>query len=250
MTRTLTLPLALLVAATLVPACASSNSSKRAATNAGHSDIPVMTWDEAKAAQDNGAVLVDARGADSYEAGHIPGAILASVRDDQAVSKLPADKNVQLVTYCGGPQCNASNTLASRAVAAGYTKVAEYKGGFPEWASKHGLSKEATDRPAHEGVTMMSWDEVASAMASGAVLVDARGSEGYAKGHIEGAVNVPYKDEGAYASLPEDKSTALIFYCGGPACSASTKGATTALSQGYTNVAEYRGGYPEWASKQ
>lgn len=100
-------------------------------------------------------------------------------------------------------------------------------------------------------IPVFNWDQVSAAMGNGAILVDSRGANSYAKGHIEGAISVPCKsgDEG-YAALPEDKATQLIFYCGGPACSASNKGALAASERGYTKLAEYKGGYPEWKSQQ
>lgn len=96
----------------------------------------------------------------------------------------------------------------------------------------------------------LSWDQVSAAVQQGAVLVDARSASGYAKGTIPGAINVPARDEAAIAQLPEDKATQLIFFCGGPACSASTRCAERARGAGYTNVAEYKGGYPEWLQSQ
>jgi len=97
----------------------------------------------------------------------------------------------------------------------------------------------------------MSWSEVSAAMNDGAVLIDARSASQYAEGHIEGAVNVPSgADQAAFAALPSDKSTQLITYCGGPACSASTKVARVAAELGYSQVAEYKGGYPEWKKNQ
>lgn len=96
---------------------------------------------------------------------------------------------------------------------------------------------------------VMSWEQVEAAMAEGAVLVDARGAESFSKGHIEGAINVPAGDDAALSKLPGDTQTQLIFYCGGPACSASTKCARKAQTKGYTRVAEYKGGYPEWLQK-
>lgn len=95
-----------------------------------------------------------------------------------------------------------------------------------------------------------AWVDVDAAMKTGAVLVDARGADQFAQGHIEGAINVPAGDEAAFASLPADKGTKLIFYCGGPACNASTKAAHKAASLGYSNVGEYKGGYPEWSKAQ
>ena len=245
-----------LIVALFAPACASSQANQSADTppaqatateaSEAHADLD---WKSVKAAQDAGAILVDARSAKSYAKGHIPGAISVPVRDDAAMSRLPEDKNATLIFYCGGPKCPASSMGAEKATKAGYTDVSDFSGGFPAWKARYGLDG-SVDRAVPEGITVVTWDEVAAAMASGGVLVDSRSAKGFAKGHITGAINVPYKDEAAHSALPEDKSTAVIFYCSGPVCSASTKGADKALALGYTNVLEYRGGYPDWASKQ
>ena len=102
------------------------------------------------------------------------------------------------------------------------------------------------DTPAAPEFAHMTWDQVAAAMAKGATLCDARSKAGYDAGHIKGAVNTPYKEENGMAALPADKASQLIFYCGGPACSASLKAAKVAAGLGYTNIGEYKGGYPEW----
>ncbi len=108
-----------------------------------------------------------------------------------------------------------------------------------------------TDEATAAALPTMTWSEVASAVDSGAVLIDARGAESFNNGHITGAVNVPSRgDDAKWANLPTDKATKLITYCGGPACSASSKVARQALSRGYVDVAEYKGGYPEWKSAQ
>jgi len=96
----------------------------------------------------------------------------------------------------------------------------------------------------------LSWSEVASSLEAGAVLVDSRGPKSYAKGHIEGAISIPWRDQEAYSQLPENKKTALIFYCGGPQCSASARGCDEAQKRGYTNISEFKGGYPEWSKLQ
>ena len=103
----------------------------------------------------------------------------------------------------------------------------------------------------HHEVALYTWEQVAEAMASGAVLVDARGPQSYASGHIEGAINIPCSgpDE-SYAALPADRDAQLVFYCGGPACPASHKGAMTAARLGHKRLAEYKGGYPDWKTRQ
>ena len=252
--RALLLTIAL---AFLLPACASGQAAQKdtptetqAETTSdaagAHAD---MTWKDVRAACEAGAVLVDARGTTSYANGHIPGAISVPSRDDAAMSRLPEDKGTKLIFYCGGPQCPASAKGAAKATAAGYTDVADFRGGYPAWKARYGLDG-SIDRPVPEGIEVVDWTATEAAMAAGGVLVDSRSPKGFAKGHIAGAINVPYKDDAAHSALPTDKATALIFYCSGPVCSASTKGAEKALGLGYTNVKEYRGGYPDWASRQ
>jgi rhodanese-related sulfurtransferase len=84
------------------------------------------------------------------------------------------------------------------------------------------------------------------------MIIDSRpASRKYDIGHIPGAANIPDTQFDALAPklLPADKSMLLIFYCGGPECSLSHKGAFKAEKLGYTNIVVYTEGYPEW-SKQ
>ena len=104
-----------------------------ATPGAGEEAYPAMAWPEIEAAVKAGATLVDARSAEQYAAGHIPGAINVPTGDDAALTRLPADKTAQLVFYCGGPACSARTTCATKVQALGYTKLAQYKGGYPEW---------------------------------------------------------------------------------------------------------------------
>ena len=46
--------------------------------------------------------------------------------------------------------------------------------------------------------------------------------------------------------MPADKSTPLIFYCGGLECVLSDNSAAKARKLGYTKVLTYPEGYPEW----
>ena len=93
----------------------------------------------------------------------------------------------------------------------------------------------------------LSWAEVEAEMKQGALLIDARGFVAYVEGHIEGALSIPVSDESAFRNLPDSKDTRLIFYCSGPHCSASKRAVDRARTLGYTNVTEYKGGYPEWS---
>jgi rhodanese-related sulfurtransferase len=81
------------------------------------------------------------------------------------------------------------------------------------------------------------------------MIIDSRpAARKYDVGHIPGAVNIPDTqfDTMAPKMLPADKSMLLIFYCEGPECSLSHKGAFKAEKLGYTNIVVYTNGYPEW----
>ncbi|MEW6331046.1 MAG: rhodanese-like domain-containing protein [Pseudomonadota bacterium] len=84
------------------------------------------------------------------------------------------------------------------------------------------------------------------------MIIDSRpAARKYDVGHIPGAVNIPDTQFDALAPtlLPANKSMLLIFYCEGPECTLSHKGAFKAEKLGYTNITVYKNGYPEWKKK-
>jgi rhodanese-related sulfurtransferase len=74
-------------------------------------------------------------------------------------------------------------------------------------------------------------------------VVDARDADSYQEGHIDGAVSLA-----AGATLPEDKNSLLVFYCGGTTCPLAEREARKAMAGGYTNVVVYSGGWADWAN--
>ena len=89
-------------------------------------------------------------------------------------------------------------------------------------------------------------DQLEAAIDAGTVVVlDANGSKRYAKGHIPGAIDFSSAKDLA-AMLPEDKSTMIVAYCGGPRCSAYMKAAKAAEKLGYTNVKHLSAGISGW----
>jgi len=82
------------------------------------------------------------------------------------------------------------------------------------------------------------------------VLVDSRPKRTkYDKGHIPTALSIP---DSSFAKmqdqLPADKSTPLVFYCGGLKCRLSHKSAQKAIDLGYTDVKVFAEGYPVWVA--
>lgn len=81
----------------------------------------------------------------------------------------------------------------------------------------------------------------------GYVLIDARPEIKFFEGHLPGAKNIAWQEMKEHlAELPADKSTQLVFYCGGTKCDLSGKAAALAIEKGYTNVAVFTAGEPGW----
>lgn len=86
------------------------------------------------------AVLVDTRRRESWEHGHIAGALhLPSVRIDELIGDLPRDRT--LIVYGWGPGCNGATATARTLLAAGLD-VRELLGGYEYWV-RNGFPTEA-----------------------------------------------------------------------------------------------------------
>ncbi|MFF1817211.1 rhodanese-like domain-containing protein [Kribbella sp. NPDC058245] len=90
-----------------------------------------------------GWVLIDSRSQESWDQGHVPGAIHLPTREiaSRAATVVPA--GVRVVTYCWGPGCNGATRAALEFAKLGYP-VKEMIGGFEYWA-REGLPVETTD---------------------------------------------------------------------------------------------------------
>lgn len=79
------------------------------------------------------------------------------------------------------------------------------------------------------------------------VLVDVRGPQLYADGHVPGAISLPHgkMTERRMAEWPAD--TLFVVYCQGPQCNGSTKAALRLARQGRP-VKEMIGGMDGWVA--
>ena len=78
------------------------------------------------------------------------------------------------------------------------------------------------------------------------VLLDANGTETWAKGHIPGAIDFSTAKDKLASVLPKDKSTLVVAYCGGPKCRAYEGAAKAAEKLGYTNIKRLTAGISGW----
>jgi rhodanese-related sulfurtransferase len=95
---------------------------------------PEITLDQVKSAiADKKVVLLDANGTDSWQKGHIPGAIDFTAAKGNLASLLPKDKNALIVAYCACPGCPYYLQAADAAVKLGYTNVKHFTPGIYGW---------------------------------------------------------------------------------------------------------------------
>jgi rhodanese-related sulfurtransferase len=82
---------------------------------------------------DPGFVVLDSRSTESWDQGHVPGAIHlpTALIPEQAEQLL--DRSVPVVTYCWGPGCNGATRAALALAELGF-QVKEMLGGFEYWA--------------------------------------------------------------------------------------------------------------------
>jgi rhodanese-related sulfurtransferase len=98
-----------------------------------------ISHDVARKLHGAGAMFIDARRSESYEAGHIAGARSIAVWEHGADAKVSAlqteavPPDQVIVVYCSGERCEDSSRLAEKLALAGFFNVYVYSGGFAEW---------------------------------------------------------------------------------------------------------------------
>lgn len=109
--------------------------------------VQTVDVDWVKANMDS-ATIVDTRKKAVYVLGHIPGSlnIFYKVKSDKTpdadlskdrfdLSKLSQEKNSKIIVYCHAEFCWNSYKAAQQMLAAGYTNLYWFRGGFPAWES-------------------------------------------------------------------------------------------------------------------
>lgn len=104
------------------------------AASAYAAEFPTITIPDLKAAMaSQKIVLLDANGSESWQKGHIPGAIDFSANKENLASVLPQDKNTLVVAYCANPQCPAYRAAAAAAKKLGYKNIKHLTAGIMGW---------------------------------------------------------------------------------------------------------------------
>ena len=105
-----------------------------AASDTGADELPEVTVDEAIALVDDGALLIDVREQDEWDAGHSPDATLIPLSElQQRVHELPEDQRFLVVCHSGGRSLRATSFLRQD----GFDAV-NVIGGMTAWAAAGG----------------------------------------------------------------------------------------------------------------
>ena len=97
-------------------------------------EFPDISITEVKAlAESKKAVIIDVNGTESYQKGHIPGALNYESVSAKLAKVLPKDKKALIVAYCGGPKCKAYQAAATAAAKLGYKNIKHMSAGISGW---------------------------------------------------------------------------------------------------------------------
>lgn len=116
----------------VAPAAPAAAAAHFAASLAFHADVSDVA--SALAADgDPGFVVLDSRSTESWDQGHVPGAVHLPTALIPSQAERLLDKAVPVVTYCWGPGCNGATRAALALAQLGF-QVKEMLGGFEYWA--------------------------------------------------------------------------------------------------------------------
>lgn len=130
--------------------------------------------------------------------------------------------------------------------------------------SPAGANENKPETPkALDGVKVVSVEDVKALIAGNeAKFYDFRSAINFGKGHLPGAVALPYKENSEFkadfdaskdvfdmSKLPSDKNTPVVFYSDGPTGWKSYKAAFLARKAGYKRVMWFREGTKAWKAK-
>jgi hydroxyacylglutathione hydrolase len=175
--------------------------------------------------------VFDARNADAFAAGHVPGTInipFGKSFSTWAGSLLPFDRDLFFIVASQEAASAVSRELAM----IGLDRIAG-------WCSAESVAPETSEQ-----VRQIDTAKLAAQMALGdVVVVDVRSRTEWEHGHLPGALHVPLGQ--LLARITEiPAGHPVVVQCQGGARSAI--GSSILLSQGRSEVINLRGGYAEW----
>jgi hydroxyacylglutathione hydrolase len=187
-----------------------------------------------------GAFAVDSRTNEQFDEAHIPGAISASAYDTGFATKVaqvvPPEGEVVVIAASDGNELEAAELLAAVGV-----KVRGFLGG--------GMSAwRAEERPVAR-IEPIGPEQLAGLLEDDEppIVLDVRGGDEYAQGHIAGSLHIPYGElTRRLEELPRERVLATI--CKGG--KRSGLAASVLQREGFEVIHVARGGVGTWASEE
>jgi rhodanese-related sulfurtransferase len=135
-------------------------------------------------------IIIDARGKDSYNRGHLEDAINIPVKEiidnGERLREQVPEQNQPIIVYCRGGGCGTSRVFIKTAQELGYTNITHFEGGITEWKEKgYYLVIEFEAFAPKDGFFCAIKDKEDDH------LIDLRSESSYNKGHIPTAINLP-----------------------------------------------------------
>ncbi len=134
---------------------------------------------------------------------------------------------------------NMTTVLTSMSETKKPSRVLETGAADPSSALEHFQSKLAFETDPSDVYTDMKNGE------TGFLVIDARRPESYARGHVPGAMSLPYRTINTQTTVMLPKDKVLVTYCAGVYCNASTKAAAKLSTLGF-RVKEMLHGWDGW----
>jgi len=94
--------------------------------------------------EDPDVAVVDVLPPATYRHGHLPGALNLPLASIEGAAEVLPDKRQEIILYCAGFTCTASEQAAVRLQGMGYENVREYAGGMADWLEHGGQVDSAT----------------------------------------------------------------------------------------------------------
>jgi len=166
-------------------------------------------------------VLIDTRGPEAAEKGHIQGAV--AIRQEDIVREkyqFPVDRKAYIVLYAQDTNMSGLAPIVKEITSWGYKHVYILDGGYAGWLKKDGAIQRGMvrtkiyylPRPHPGEIVGDEFMNVVNSKPEDKLILDVRTKAEASMGMIEGATNIPVDElQTRLAELPEDKE--IITHC-------------------------------------
>jgi rhodanese-related sulfurtransferase len=166
-------------------------------------------------------VLVDTRGPEAAEKGHIQGAVAIRLADlVREKYQFPVDRKAYIVLYSQDTNLSGQAPVVKEILSWGYKHVYILDGGYAGWLKKDGAIQKGLvrtkiyylPRPHPGEIVGDEFMNVVNSKPADKLILDVRTQTEAAMGMIDGAMNIPVDElQGRLVELPKDRE--IITHC-------------------------------------